>query len=891
MGIIRGHNDPARYQSLTMDNGLQVLLVSDNALDKAYASVSVAAGYFQDPPEMPGLAHLYEHMLSKGSAKYPSPGEYKAFLAANSGRSNASTSAIRTNYYFQVSAAAFPAALDRFAWQFIDPLLPASLIYRERQAVDAEFRLKFSDAYRRKREVVRQYIDGDHPYRKFSTGNLTTLRDQPELSLSGAINGFGQQHYCAQRMALVLAGPYPLSRLAKEAKDKFSALPTGCEQQAGLAGTPDYGSHGGKLIQIRSLRDHNRLTLSFIVGLTEPLRQMMATAYLEWLFDSYNPNGLEAYLQQQGIISSMNASQALLDRQHEFFNLEFRLTSKGGARQDELIAATFDYLDRIRQQTNPAVSFSHFATLQLARFNHTSAHPEADTVRRLADKTLFRPTQHILTDGQTPTGFYPQLFARMVEEMQPDSLLLIAENDDFKTDRQEPIYGTGYAEQAMQIARRDSARPLALPGASPYVVGRTPHQASESKEHEKGDRACQTHRPGTVPGDPFRSVSLYLDVGPLPHDFAMLNPLFAQRLRRQLRPVIEGAEQALIGVEVETTPQGLSVGLSGREGNWSLLFTHLLAALAAPQLDDGSLRQTLRSYRAELAGFQRDRLSDRTSYWLNTLLGLQPDHADRLAYMDRFDEQQYRIFVDSYLRHGRVRLFYYGEVDTPLCQAVLAQLRHYLPDTPVETAVTDERWVAGALRTFYPVSVSGPDSAARLMLLPTDDSAQSAALVRMMEALLAAPFFHQLRTQEQLGYSVSVRAREKYGQPYLSYYVQSDKKTADALLERIRQFNQWAAQTIRKLDSRTFTQVKSRLGDVLKEPYLNSHSASARLRHHYQQGRPADYPDQLALALREMDKAWFVSQGLDMLEQPLFGVLATPGVRTEPTQSASGMFE
>jgi hypothetical protein len=51
----------------------------------------VQAGYFDDP--LPGAAHFLEHMVHLGSRPFPDEKEYKAFLAAHGGSSNASTSA------------------------------------------------------------------------------------------------------------------------------------------------------------------------------------------------------------------------------------------------------------------------------------------------------------------------------------------------------------------------------------------------------------------------------------------------------------------------------------------------------------------------------------------------------------------------------------------------------------------------------------------------------------------------------------------------------------------------------------------------------------------------------------------------------------------------------
>jgi hypothetical protein len=52
--------------------------------------VEMQAGYFDDL--LPGAAHFLEHMVHLGSDTFPDEREYKAFLAAHGGSSNASTS-------------------------------------------------------------------------------------------------------------------------------------------------------------------------------------------------------------------------------------------------------------------------------------------------------------------------------------------------------------------------------------------------------------------------------------------------------------------------------------------------------------------------------------------------------------------------------------------------------------------------------------------------------------------------------------------------------------------------------------------------------------------------------------------------------------------------------
>ena len=97
--------DPREYRHVVLSNGLQVVLISDPAADKAAAALEVRAGHFDDPESMPGLAHFTEHMLFLGTEAYPEEGEYKAFLQRHGGQSNAFTGMEATGYHFSVGHA------------------------------------------------------------------------------------------------------------------------------------------------------------------------------------------------------------------------------------------------------------------------------------------------------------------------------------------------------------------------------------------------------------------------------------------------------------------------------------------------------------------------------------------------------------------------------------------------------------------------------------------------------------------------------------------------------------------------------------------------------------------------------------------------------------------
>src|SRR5690554_5081946 len=96
--------DDYAYRHLTLDNGLQVLLISDPGAAKAAAALDVRVGSADNPPGREGLAHFLEHMLFLGTDKYPDPAEYEQFITEHGGSRNAYTSFEHTNYFFDVQS-------------------------------------------------------------------------------------------------------------------------------------------------------------------------------------------------------------------------------------------------------------------------------------------------------------------------------------------------------------------------------------------------------------------------------------------------------------------------------------------------------------------------------------------------------------------------------------------------------------------------------------------------------------------------------------------------------------------------------------------------------------------------------------------------------------------
>lgn len=201
--------DERQYEARTLPNGLSVLLISDPATEKASAAIDVRVGHLSDPDAVPGLAHFLEHMLFLGTSKFPDENEYNSYLNQHAGSSNAFTDMESTNFYFDVGAEYLSGALDRFSQFFISPLFNQSATDREMNAVDSEHNKNLQNDHWRFFQLSKALCRSDHPFSKFGSGNLQTLRDMPKkagIDLREELLSFHERYYSANVMKLAVLG-------------------------------------------------------------------------------------------------------------------------------------------------------------------------------------------------------------------------------------------------------------------------------------------------------------------------------------------------------------------------------------------------------------------------------------------------------------------------------------------------------------------------------------------------------------------------------------------------------------------------------------------------------------------------------------------------------------
>ena len=159
----------------TLPNKLKVIFLADHKAPVVTVQVFYHAGGKDEPADKRGIAHMFEHMMFKGS-RYVKPEEHARFIDAVGGNENAFTQDDATGYHDTVPPAALDFTLKLEAERMRNLELTQKTIDSEREVVKEELRLRLEN------NPVMKALDKAlhmaytvHPYRQFPIGEKKML--------------------------------------------------------------------------------------------------------------------------------------------------------------------------------------------------------------------------------------------------------------------------------------------------------------------------------------------------------------------------------------------------------------------------------------------------------------------------------------------------------------------------------------------------------------------------------------------------------------------------------------------------------------------------------------------------------------------------------------------
>ncbi|MCG9713553.1 insulinase family protein [Shewanella insulae] len=189
-----------------LDNGLNLFLLPQPNKQSVALSSQFAVGSRNELEGESGYAHLFEHMLFKGSENAPGD-SYSQTMSAHSGYFNASTFFDSTNYYVNLPSQALELALWLESDRFIRPRLSEETVRNQQQTVLEEMATTIDNQpYIRPAMAFLLNQVKDSPYDHAVIGSVDDISAATPASLSR----FHHDFYRPDAMQLAIVGDLPL---------------------------------------------------------------------------------------------------------------------------------------------------------------------------------------------------------------------------------------------------------------------------------------------------------------------------------------------------------------------------------------------------------------------------------------------------------------------------------------------------------------------------------------------------------------------------------------------------------------------------------------------------------------------------------------------------------
>jgi zinc protease len=224
------------YKMTTLANGLQVVLLEDHSTPIVHVAVWYHVGSKDEKPGRTGFAHLFEHLMFKGS-KNVRADQHPSWITSIGGEANAETDEDATIYWETVPAQHLPLALWLEADRMASLDVSEDKFKTEREVVKEERRMRYENQpFGRLQEIIFDKAFTAHPYRHQTIGSMEDL----EAASIGDVREFYRTYYVPNNATVVLVGDFDSGEAMNLVEQYLGRVPRGRAVPRDIAKEPPH---------------------------------------------------------------------------------------------------------------------------------------------------------------------------------------------------------------------------------------------------------------------------------------------------------------------------------------------------------------------------------------------------------------------------------------------------------------------------------------------------------------------------------------------------------------------------------------------------------------------------------------------------------------------------
>ncbi|HLD20007.1 MAG TPA: pitrilysin family protein [Patescibacteria group bacterium] len=208
------------YYTEKLSNGIEVMVIPQHETQAASVMMMVNVGSREENSKNTGVSHFIEHLLFKGTKKYPNTEILSRTLDSVGAEFNAYTSKDHTAYYIKIQHEKLPLAFDVLSDMLYNPLFAAEEIERERGVILEEINMYEDNPIMSSEDLFEQTLfhDGTCLGRQIIGTKKSIAGMTREIILA-----YQKNWYLPQHVLLVVSGKVPeKEQLKKNIEKMFS---------------------------------------------------------------------------------------------------------------------------------------------------------------------------------------------------------------------------------------------------------------------------------------------------------------------------------------------------------------------------------------------------------------------------------------------------------------------------------------------------------------------------------------------------------------------------------------------------------------------------------------------------------------------------------------------
>ena len=208
------------FKETTLKNGLRVITVEDHSAPVIAVSITYNVGSRNERQGRTGFAHLFEHMMFKGSENVGS-GEHFLLVFNNGGNMNGTTNEDRTNYFEALPSNQLDLALFLEADRMKSLAITKENLDNQRNAVQEERRLGVDNQpYGKSGEIQQELIYDNFAYKHTTIGSMEDLN----AASVEDVTQFFKMYYAPNNAVLTLVGDFKTADALAKIRADFESI-------------------------------------------------------------------------------------------------------------------------------------------------------------------------------------------------------------------------------------------------------------------------------------------------------------------------------------------------------------------------------------------------------------------------------------------------------------------------------------------------------------------------------------------------------------------------------------------------------------------------------------------------------------------------------------------